>query len=233
MSVYVIDCLFLSVHEYLCVLVYAYTYIHIFMVIIVYVSVIVYKYPIGTCRNTKEDKHVLDTNQRRRMIRGYSGFIPEGKTISGRPIIPSDEKQEQNINEMTIGRTSRTQSNQYNSNNIDDRRDSEVDDYSSFREVAKHMDILERYAEATSQLLKRGQSPEMLLKLVQAKISERVQNYANQLITVKLQFQSFGVDVNDGLNESGLRDCLEKINIQLDDVQLLSLFSYFDLKGSG
>ena len=183
----------------------------------------------GILRNTYVEEHILDTVHRRRMIRGYSGFMPNGKTISGKPIIPSDERQ-RIINELSLGIDSSQDIAHYGSNG---KVKSEKDDFSSFRGYAKHMDLLERYADATNQLLARGQSPEMLLKLVQAKISERMQSYSQQLISVKLEFQQYRVTPEDGFNEHALREVLERMNIQLDDVQSLALFSFFDVEGHG
>jgi hypothetical protein len=136
----------------------------------------------------------LNLFYRRRMIRGYSGFIPESRTVSGRPIIPSDEVQKETIDKiMGI------------SNEPEVFEEVEQDEPSKFREYAKHMDRLERYSDATNQLLARGQSPEMLLKLVQSKISERVRSFAEQLITVKLNFESAGKNIEEGFNEADFR----------------------------
>ena len=138
----------------------------------------------------------LDTFYRRRMIRGYSGFVPDSRTISGRPIIPSDDVQRLLIEkQMGIIPNSPSQHHSETQNiNI-----------SSFREYAEHMDLLERYSDATNQLLARGQTPEMLLKLVQAKISERVHAYSEQLITVKLHFQAVSEKYPEGFNEKAFR----------------------------
>lgn len=174
-------------------------------------------------RKNRED-HVLETNYQRRMIRGYSGFMPNGKTISGKPIIPSDDTQRV-LNEISLGT--------HREEDLHELRNEEhaQDDFSSFREYAKHMDLLERYADATRQLLERGQSPEMLIRLLQGKISEKVVSYAQQLITLKLEFQPPGN--KEMLDFQGLRECLERMNIQLDDVQCLALFSFFDVEGNG
>ena len=182
----------------------------------------------GILRKKYVEEHILETIHRRRMIRGYSGFMPNGKTISGKPIIPSDEQQRKNHEiSMGIDPDYEMKSTRFE-HTVDDK-----DDFSSFREYAKHMDLLERYADATNQLLARGQSPEMLLILVQAKISERVQSYAQQLIAVKLEFQQYCVNPDEGFNETALREVLERMNIQLDDVQSLALFSFFDVEGNG
>lgn len=174
----------------------------------------------------QEEGHPLDFPHRRRMIRGYSGFIPQGKTISGRPIIPSDEKQRIQ-NEISLGAYQGEPNLQLHSTKI------YKDEFSCFREYAKDMDRTERYAEATKQLLARGQSPEMLIQIVQAKISERMQSYAQQLISVRLEFEQYTVDPDEGFNDRALREVLERMNIQLDDVQALALFAFFDVEGRG
>ena len=35
------------------------------------------------------------------------------------------------------------------------------------------------------------------------------------------------------LDEVEFRECLEKMNIQLDDIQSLALFAYFDVQNNG
>ena len=141
----------------------------------------------------------LNAHYRRRMIRGYSGFIPDARTVSGRPIIPSDDIQKKTIEGG--GGTVRFE----RTVDVEEKKDL----HESFKEYAKHMDLLERYADATNQLLERGQTPEMLLKLVQAKISERVRSFAEQFITVKLRFEAAGEEcLEKGFNESAFRGTL-------------------------
>lgn len=46
-------------------------------------------------------------------------------------------------------------------------------------------------------------------------------------------FEAFDLN-NDGvLDENEFRICLEKLNIQFDDVQVLALFAYFDVNNDG
>lgn len=174
----------------------------------------------------RDEGHPLDFPYRRRMIRGYSGFIPDGKGISGRPIIPSDEEQRIQ-NEISLGTYQGEPRPQYHSTKT------YKDDFSCFREYAKDMDRIEHYNEATKKLLARGQSPEMLIQIVQAKISERMQSYAQQLISVRREFEQYIVDPDEGFNDRALREVLERMNIQLDDVQALALFAFFDVEGRG
>lgn len=51
------------------------------------------------------------------------------------------------------------------------------------------MDTIERYQTSVIQLRERGQSQEMLLRIVQAKMSERVNSYAVQLIRTRKLFE--------------------------------------------
>lgn len=95
------------------------------------------------------------------------------------------------------------------------------------------MDTEERYSTAAQQLLERGQTQEMLLRIVQAKMSERVNSYALQLIRTRKLFEAFDANGDGVLDETEFRVCLEKLNIQFDDVQVLALFAYFDYNNDG
>jgi hypothetical protein len=193
------------------------------------------------------------------MIRGYSGFVPESRTVCGTPIIPSEERQRiKEEEELGIRpKTARKEETTI-------RSSTEDEDFNAFRQYAKNMDLIERYLEATSRLLDKGQSPEMLLAIVQAKMSERVMSYAEQLISVRKLFEAFDLNGDGVLNEYEFRgqcmklriitclnviniitttpvtflfvlptECLEKLNIQFDDIQSLALFAYFDSGNKG
>ena len=95
------------------------------------------------------------------------------------------------------------------------------------------MDMLERYSTSVLALLERGQTPETLLRIVQAKMSERVNSYALQLIRTRKLFEAFDINGDGVLDEGEFRICLEKLNIQFDDVQSLALFAYFDDNNDG
>jgi hypothetical protein len=135
------------------------------------------------------------------MIRGYSGFVPESRTVCGTPIIPSDEKQKQKHDEeLGIYRKSSF------SRHAETRSPSpDPDDFNTFRVYANNMDLIERYTEATSRLLDRGQSPEMLLAIVQMKMSERVKSYAEQLISLRKLFEAFDFNGDGVLTEHEFR----------------------------
>mmetsp|Transcript_119010 Transcript_119010/g.336576 ORF Transcript_119010/g.336576 Transcript_119010/m.336576 type:complete len:113 (+) Transcript_119010:1-339(+) len=64
-------------------------------------------------------------------------------------------------------------------------------------------------------------------------MSERVNSYAEQLIRTRRLFESFDINGDGVLDEGEFRICLEKLNIQLDDVQNLALFAYFDNNNDG
>jgi hypothetical protein len=175
-------------------------------------------------RRNAEDDDVPVRN--RRYIRGYTGFIPGAKAIYGKPIIPSDEQQRIN-NEMLMGTYSPPQTESF----VD--KYMELDDCGKFLKSMRRTSLLERYDDATRELFRREQSPEMLVKLVQSKIAERVSNYAEQLKFVKLEFQQYKVNPEVGFNEGALREVLMRMNIHLDDVQSLALFAFFDIDGVG
>lgn len=163
-----------------------------------------------------DDNHVLDAKLRRVPIRGYTGFRPQSRGILGVPTIPSVEEQLKALNPSV-------------DDGIDSRSTTIAErDYSKFRQFGKHMDRMERYDNAKERLHERGQSQEMLLKLVQAKLSGRVNSYAEQLISLRRMFEAFDVNRDGSLDENEFHECLERINIQYDDIQSLALFALFD-----
>ena len=66
------------------------------------------------------------------------------------------------------------------------------------------------------------------MQIVQSKFAARVNSYAEQIIKVKKLFESFDLNGDGVLDEDEFRICLEKLNIQLDDAQVLTLFALFD-----
>jgi len=68
----------------------------------------------------------------------------------------------------------------------------------------------------------------MLIRLVQNKLAERVTSYAEQKIKTRLLFEAHDVNRDFVMDEGEFRICMEKVNVQLDDVQSLALFAYFD-----
>lgn len=97
-----------------------------------------------------------------------------------------------------------------------------------FREYTRNLDLAERYEQAVERIMARGQTQEMLLRIVKAKISERVKSYSEQRVSLRKLFEAFDFN-NDGvLDEMEFRECLERCNIQFDDSQVIALFAYFD-----
>lgn len=174
----------------------------------------------------KEDpsEHILDSPNKKLMIRGYTGFRPHLKNLCGEPLIPSEEKQ---LEKMGLD----TQGFPFQSS----QEIKAIDEPTkfNFRAYGKHMDTVERYAEAVQHLLERGQSQEMLLRIVQAKMSERVNSYSAQLIRTRKLFEAYDLNGDGVLDEGEFRICLEKLNIQFDDVQNCALFAYFDDNNDG
>ncbi|RYG63367.1 EF-hand domain-containing protein [archaeon] len=171
-----------------------------------------------------EDEHILNSPSYKGMIRGYTGHRPHRRSVVGEPIVPSEDKQHMLLTqrsspflEVSMG---------------EEKVPTETGTF-NFRAFAKHMDIVERYASSVQQLLDRGQNQEMLLRIVQAKFSERVSSYAQQLVRTRKLFEAFDVNGDGVLDEGEFRVCLEKLNIQFDDVQSLALFAYFDHNNDG
>ena len=168
------------------------------------------------------DEHVLESPNKKLMIRGYTGHRPYLKNLCGEPLIPSEQKQRAKLG-----------LDDTNANCDEDEDGPQQGDNFNFRVFAKHMDILERYSTSVQALLERGQTQETLLRIVQAKMSERVNSYALQLIRTRKLFEAFDINGDGVLDEGEFRICLEKLNIQFDDVQSLALFAYFDDNNDG
>lgn len=176
----------------------------------------------GHYSNPFAEDHVLEKPMTKMMIRGYTGHRPYLKNLCGEPLIPSEEKQLNQISAM----------NPEVDGLEEDKGPTEGANF-NFRTFAKHMDTLERYSQSVQALFERGQSQEMLLRIVQAKMSERVNSYALQLIRTRKLFEAFDINGDGVLDESEFRICLEKLNVQFDDVQSLALFAYFDDNNDG
>lgn len=176
----------------------------------------------GHYPSERDEEHVLESPNTKLMIRGYTGHRPYLKNLCGEPLIPSEEKQRQRQGLESASK-----------DNVDEEDGPVQGDNFNFRVFAKHMDILERYSTAVQALLERGQTQETLLRIVQAKMSERVNSYALQLIRTRKLFEAFDINGDGVLDEGEFRICLEKLNIQFDDVQSLALFAYFDDNNDG
>lgn len=170
----------------------------------------------------EEKPHVLDQPLKKVVIRGYSGFLPQTRQICGSPSIPS-EKQQLDMEKTRSGRALTARLTAEDEAPLDSAAQS-----TAFRHYAKGMDVCERYESAVERLQARGQTQTILLRMVQAKFSERVKSYAEQLIGVRRLFESFDFNQDGVLDESEFRECLEQCNIQFDDTQVLALFAFFD-----
>jgi Ca2+-binding EF-hand superfamily protein len=151
----------------------------------------------------------------------FTGFRPGRNRVVAEPIIPSLAKQETIRMQRTTGFIPSTEA-----------KDAYQGDY-NFRLFAQHLDMLERYQLAVEQIQKRGQSQEMFLRMVQAKMSERVSTYAEQLKRTRRLFDTFDYNSDLVLDEGEFRQMLEHLNIQLDDVQVVALFAFLDGNGDG
>ena len=176
----------------------------------------------GHYSHPREEGHILESPNTKLMIRGYTGHRPYLKNLCGEPLIPSEEKQRERLG---LDRTDLVHTGE--------EEGPQQGDNFNFRVFAKHMDILERYSTSVQALLERGQTQETLLRIVQAKMSERVNSYALQLIRTRKLFEAFDINGDGVLDEGEFRICLEKLNIQFDDVQSLALFAYFDDNNDG
>jgi hypothetical protein len=159
--------------------------------------------------NGVDEPHPLEVPYKRQPCLGYSGYLPHASTMTGGPshLGPKEEEEEP----------------EWQSGGL----------VSNFRQYAKNMDTVERYTTAVEQLKERGQTQVMLIRLVQNKLAERVKSYAEQKITTRLLFEAHDVNRDYVLDEFEFRICLEKVNVQLDDVQSLALFAYFDTDFGG
>lgn len=159
------------------------------------------------------DEHVLNIPLKKEAIIGYSGHLQNAHSVVGSVV--------------TSTLTGPTKTEKINNSKV-------TKDFTSmFRSYAKNMDIHERYNSATMKLYERGESPIELLKIVQNKFCERVSSYAEQYKSTKLIFQAFDFNGDGVLDEFEFRECLEKMNVQLDDVRFVALFAYFDTDNTG
>lgn len=171
----------------------------------------------------QEEPHILESPSKKQMIRGYTGFRPNTREKIGIPLIPGSEEQSSFLSNTSTGMLPKKLS-------IDEVEYSGV---KAFRMYAKHMDIIERYSDAVKAIMERGQSQALLLRIVQAKMSERVQSYSDQVIRTRKMFEGFDFNYDGSIDENEFRMCLEKMNIQFDDMQSLALFAYFDDNNDG
>jgi Ca2+-binding EF-hand superfamily protein len=150
----------------------------------------------------RDEPHPLEVPYTIKPTCGYSGYLPHASTMTGGPAHLGEKEEVEPVKHGEV--------------------------VSNFRNYAKNMDTIERYTNAVEQLKARGQTQTMLIRLVQNKLAERVMSYAEQKLKTRLLFEAMDVNGDFVLDETEFRICLEKVNVQLDDVQSLALFAYFD-----
>lgn len=184
------------------------------------------KYPggyTGAILRPADPPHILDEPLTRVACLGYTAFRPGKKDIIGAPIVSlASERGEGEAD--AYARSHKHAGDSLSQQEMTSRESK----YGEMREAWRNVDIEERYAQAKQTILDRGQSEEMLVQIVQSKFAARVNSYAEQIIKVKKLFESFDLNGDGVLDEDEFRICLEKLNIQLDDAQVLTLFAFFD-----
>lgn len=178
--------------------------------------------------------HVEDTERptHRIMIRGYQGHVHGTKNLCGVPLIPGVDEQTERLakhDESKENKSLRV------SGHLQDKVEQSTlgSSFTNFRSYGQHMELEERYTNAIQQLWKRGQTPQMLLRIVQSKLSERVNSYAHQRVRARKIFEYFDLDNSATLDEHEFRQFLELSNCYMDDIQSLALFAYFDEEREG
>lgn len=183
----------------------------------------------GAILRPADPPHILDEPMTRVACLGYTAFRPGKKDIIGAPIVSLASERGEGEAETYA----RSHKDANGSSTEEMEKASRESKYGEMREAWRNVDIEERYASAKQVILNRGQSEEMLVQIVQSKFAARVNSYAEQIIKVKKLFESFDLNGDGVLDEDEFRICLEKLNIQLDDSQVLTLFAYFDKERLG
>mmetsp|Transcript_5234 Transcript_5234/g.5356 ORF Transcript_5234/g.5356 Transcript_5234/m.5356 type:complete len:285 (-) Transcript_5234:291-1145(-) len=184
-------------------------------------------------RTIPEDE--IEKPYHRIMIRGYSGHLNNIQEVCGTPLIPSIEKQQEKLAERTTRDS--TSPNTTMSRNATGQLQVEQSalgsSFTNFRTYGKHMELEERYHNAIQKLWKRGQTQQMLLRMVQCKLSENVSTFAQQYCRSRKIYEYFDLDSSGTLDEHEFRQFLELQNCYFDDIQSLALFAYFDSNKTG
>lgn len=163
-------------------------------------------------------------------IRGYTGHVKGSREIHGKPIIPNELEQQANSESKSALDEMRR------SSRMDlpfDQRRTKVIPEEKPEEMDIDVDLQERYLHAMEALFRRGQTPQMLLRTLQGKVSERVTDYSMELRKVRNLFDAFDKSGKGSLDVPSFRKCLEHIGCHLDEVQSLALFSFFDDNNDG
>lgn len=204
-------------------------------------------------RKTDDDSEDTIPPKNRIMIRGYSGYLNKTLDVCGVPLIPSLEKQEEKLQqEQHDEEQDNDEDNENKSNSptpsgmaggtahrssghLQDKVEQSTlgSSFTNFRTYGKHMELEERYYHAIQKLFKRGQTQQMLLRMVQCKLSENVSTFAQQYCRSRKIFEYFDLDGSGTLDEHEFRQFLELQNCYFDDIQSLALFAYFDSSKTG
>jgi len=187
------------------------------------------KYPggyTGWVQQPPSDTHVLDEPAKKVAIRGYTGFRPNQGTVIGVPILSSVEEQE-GKERCLLGPHESFASKKR------EAKAKAAQGVNRLHRAGKNMDLLERYTTARMNIFDRGQTQESLLAQVQAKFSSRVNSYSEQHIHLSKLFEAFDINGDQVLDEDEFRTCMERMNVQFDDFQMLALFAYFDTDNVG
>lgn len=175
------------------------------------------------------ENHILTESNTKYMIRGYTGFRPKLQNVVGIPLIPDEDTQRclygTTHNDNIKSKLKQNNNDTFNQSSFHTTTKATTMS-SDFRLDARRMDVVERYNAAVQRVLCIGQSQEKLLKIVQAKMSERVSNYSHQFIKIRKLFE--GLDVNrDGFFDEG--DLFSILTYKLIDRNISLLFISFYL----
>jgi Ca2+-binding EF-hand superfamily protein len=205
-----------------------------------------------------EEEYDSIPSKQRIMIRGYSGHLNKTLDVCGVPLIPSLEAQQQQQqqrsrhgiggvgdgngvgvssynNETGPGTPQQQQQQQQQSHHLQDKVEQSTlgSSFTNFRTYGKHMELEERYSNAINKLFQRGQTSQMLLRMIQCKLSENIKTFAELYCRSKKIFEYFDLDQSGTLDEYEFRQFLELQNCYFDDIQSLALFAYFDSSKTG
>ena len=178
-------------------------------------------------------------------IRGYSGFIPHTQTLCGVPLVPSVEKQLEQVSinpnrtvmpeREVMSPSLRYPSMMRQSGHVPGRIEQSTlgSAMTHYRTAFSALELEERYAKVAIQLSKRNQTQEQLCRILQSKMGERINKFSDQVIRARKQFHYFDMNGDGALNEDEFRQFLVLTNVFFDDIQTLALFAYIDEDNSG
>lgn len=86
---------------------------------------------------------------------------------------------------------------------------------------------------ALDELMKLGQTPEMILAVLHSKQSERATTYANQVLRAKRIFESNDAGHTGHIEYQGFHNSIDAIFGHLSEEQTKGLFAYFDKDNVG